>query len=125
LVDVWQVQSEQGSNLMAIESFNGGVVVTGPHIELVRLLSIQGRLGLEMKGIRFRGRSTFAIVKEQFGLKGNNAKVKAAFDKIVEDKKAELAPKTPACDPSLDHLIYDGMGTVGDDGEVRGSVRPT
>ena len=49
-------------------------------IEAFRLLSIKGRLSLELKGMRFRI-NTFAAVKREFGFKGNNKKV---YDQYIE-----------------------------------------
>jgi hypothetical protein len=53
-------------------------VFTGDGIEAFRLASIEGRLKLELAGIKFR-LNTFAAVKRQFGFKGSRAKVLAQF----------------------------------------------
>ena len=54
---------------------------TAPQIEAFRLASIEGRLKLELKGIRmpFGRQSTFAVVKKMFGFKGSRERVLAQF----------------------------------------------
>ena len=59
---------------------------TPEQIAAFRLLSIRGRLKLELKGLRFRGRSTFSIVKAKFGFKGNNAKVLEQFEAMLKER---------------------------------------
>ena len=59
---------------------------TPEQIAAFRLLSIRGRLKLELKGLRFRGRSTFSIVKAEFGFKGNNAKVLEQFEAMLKER---------------------------------------
>jgi len=60
---------------MSIEQLpSGGMVITGEHIELYRLLSLRGRLQLEIKGIRF-SQSTSAALKKLYGWKGNKEKI--------------------------------------------------
>ena len=49
---------------MAVEVTAGGTMVTGEHIEVFRLLALRSRLGLEIKGLGFKGRSTSVIVRE-------------------------------------------------------------
>jgi hypothetical protein len=55
------------------------VISTAPGIEGARLASIEGRLKLELKGIKFRGGSTFTYVKRMFGLKGSRERVLVQF----------------------------------------------
>jgi len=61
------------------------IVITGNAIEGVRLASLEGRLRLELKGIRFRGGSTFAYVKRTWGFKGSRAAVLAQFQQMRRD----------------------------------------
>jgi len=51
------------------------------------MLSLKGALGLEVKGMKRRGRSAYSIVKEEFGLKGNKQRVLEQFTAIVEKMK--------------------------------------
>ena len=63
------------------------MVITGKeNIAKVRLISLRGALRLELRGMKRRGRSAYAIIKEEFNLKGNKQKVYDQFDKIVEEK---------------------------------------
>ena len=72
---------------MPIENVQGATVITGNAISLFRLMSIRGRLKLELKGIKFRGGSTFTVVKKEFNLKGSREKVLEQFEAIVEAAK--------------------------------------
>ena len=59
---------------MAVTKTPGGaVVVTGPHIETVRLLALKGALRLEAAGMRRRGPSALALAREASGLKARTA----------------------------------------------------
>jgi hypothetical protein len=71
---------------------SNGTVITGTGIPYFRLLSLLGRLKIEMKGMKFRGRSTFAIVKEEFNLKGNKQKVFEQFEAIVKEAAKSVEP---------------------------------
>ena len=75
---------------MAIQSTNGATVITGEHINTYRLLTLRMGLKAEMRGMRLtRGRSCFAIVKEEFGLKGNKQKVFEQFEALLEKLKSQ------------------------------------
>jgi hypothetical protein len=56
------------------------MVDTPDGIEAFRLLAIKGRLSIELKGLKFKGGSTFAYVKREFGFKGNKQSV---YDQYV------------------------------------------
>lgn len=60
---------------MAIENFgNGGMVITGEHINHFRMLTLRQGLKAEKIGMRLtRGRSCLSIVKAEFGIKARNA----------------------------------------------------
>lgn len=45
----------------------GGWVATGKSIDYVRLITLRGRLRLEILGIKFRGRPTSVIIRKEFG----------------------------------------------------------
>lgn len=62
------------------------VIDTPEGIEAYRLLAIRGRLKLELKGIRFRGGSTFAYVKREYGFKGRNASVLEQYEQMLREK---------------------------------------
>ena len=69
---------------------DGVIVIDTPEgIEAFRLLSIKGRLKLELMGLKFKrgahGSSTFAYVKRTWGFKGNNQKVYEQYVKMLED----------------------------------------
>lgn len=68
---------------------------TPDKIQFFRLLSLRGRLKLEMKGLRFKGRTTTAaVIKKMFGLPKGCANQKA-MDRIEQEidsmKKANAA----------------------------------
>lgn len=62
-------------------------MITGKeNIENSRLLILRSALRLEVRGMKRRGRSAYAIAKEEFGLKGNKQKVLDALNKIIHEK---------------------------------------
>jgi hypothetical protein len=67
---------------------NGGhMVITGKeNIANFRLITLRGALRLELRGMKRRGRSAYAIIKEEFHLKGSKQKVYDQFDKIVKER---------------------------------------
>jgi len=62
---------------MPIEHGKGGTTITGDSIDFLQLCAIRGAVGLEIKGLKRRGRSAYAIAKETYGLKGNRDAVYA------------------------------------------------
>jgi hypothetical protein len=65
------------------------MVITKPHeIQLFRLLTLRAGLRLEIRGLRVsKGRSCFAIIKQEFGLKGSREEVLEQFSDLIEDSK--------------------------------------
>jgi hypothetical protein len=60
------------------------VTVTTPEgISAARKLTLHKALYLEVLGLRRHGRSAYAIVKSEFGLKGSKPVVFAAFEGIL------------------------------------------
>ena len=53
-------------------------------IALFRIRTLMGALKLETKGMKRRGRSVYAIVKEEFKLKGGKQKVLEDLTSIYE-----------------------------------------
>ena len=75
---------------MSIESDKwGNITVTGNDISIFRLLTLRSGLALEAKtGMRMsRGRSCYAIVKAEYGFKGNKLRVLAQLDAVVDGVK--------------------------------------
>jgi hypothetical protein len=74
---------------MAIEHLAGGsTIITGPHIEVARLLVLRSALSLELKGIRvLRGRTAYTIVKRDCGLKGSRASVLAQLERVIAEAR--------------------------------------
>lgn len=73
------------------------IIDTPEGIEAFRLLSIKGRLSLELKGLKFKrgahGSSTFAYVKREWGFKGNNQKVYEQYVQMLVDKGILQSPE--------------------------------
>ena len=57
---------------------------TPDKINMSRLLSLKGALKLEMVGMKRRGRSAYAIIKDEFGFKGNREKVLNQLQEHIE-----------------------------------------
>ena len=71
---------------------SGAITVEGTEaMKLYRMLTIRSGLSLELKGMRLsRGRSCYSIAKAEFGLRGNKAKVLAAFSKLCDEQNAKV-----------------------------------
>jgi hypothetical protein len=69
-----------------ITQTNGATVITGDGIAYFQLLSIRGRLKLEIAGIRFKGPNTLKSVNAIFG---QNFKTKKAALEFIEEKVVE------------------------------------
>ena len=64
------------------------MIIDNPaHIELYRMMVQKQALKLEMYGMKTRGRSAYALIKEMYGLKGSKQKVLEQFTRIIEDIK--------------------------------------
>lgn len=60
-------------------------ILTGNQIEAGRFLALRQMLKLEMKGMsRSKGRSAYAILKDDYGLRGTRAEVLKQADAIRE-----------------------------------------
>jgi hypothetical protein len=62
---------------------------TPEQIAFFQLAAMKGRLKLEVKGLKFRGRSTYSIAKERYGLKGSRESVLAQLEAMVEEAIAK------------------------------------
>ena len=65
------------------------IAYTPENINFVRMATLKSALKLEIAGLKRRGRSVYAIIKEEFGLTGNKRTVLADFTKLIEQKKDE------------------------------------
>ena len=67
----------------------GGIVIEGKEsINLYRVMALEKMLKLELMGMKHSRGSVFAVVKSEYGLKGNKQKVYDQFKEIVEKAKA-------------------------------------
>jgi len=57
------------------------------HIELYAMQCQKQALKLEIYGMKTRGRSAYALIKEIYKLKGSKQKVLEQFTRIIEDIK--------------------------------------
>jgi len=66
-------------------------MLTGNQIHKARLLALQSGMKLEAKGLRMsRGKTAMAIVKQEFGFKGNRSKIQAQLQTVIDSM-----PNTP------------------------------
>lgn len=66
----------------------GAIVITGPNIHRARFITMVKGLELELQGMRLaRGRTCYAMLKEELGLKGSRIKVLEQCRKIAEQMK--------------------------------------
>jgi len=81
---------------MPIEQTAGGVMITGESIMDYRLATMIIGLKHEIKGRRLtnKGRTCYAMLKTEYGLKGNKEKVlaqaQAIMDEITEGYKVRV-----------------------------------
>jgi len=66
-------------------------IITGSNILRYRLEVLLGGLKLELVGMKRHGRSMYAIIKDEFGLKGNKQKVYDQFKQMVQDVRDGIA----------------------------------
>jgi hypothetical protein len=57
---------------------------TPEQIDAFRLRALRGALKLEILGMKRGGHSVYSIVKEEFGFKGNKAKVLQQLEEYIE-----------------------------------------
>ncbi len=62
-------------------------------INRFRMTVLLNAMTLELKGYKRRGRSCFAIVREEFGLEGTRQKVYEKFTKIVHKEREASVEK--------------------------------
>ena len=64
------------------------MIIDNPnHIELYTMMVQKQALKLEIYGMKTRGKSAYALIKEMYKLKGSKQKVLEQFTKIIEDIK--------------------------------------
>ena len=59
------------------------MIIEKHQVPFARLITLRSALKLELLGMKRRGRSAYAIIKEEFNLKGNKQKVYDQFNQIV------------------------------------------
>jgi hypothetical protein len=65
----------------------GTTIKGSENITLFRLITLKHALKLETLGMKKRGKSAYAIVKEEFNLKGNKQKVIEQLEIIIKESK--------------------------------------
>jgi hypothetical protein len=65
-------------------------VITGAkNIAMYRLLTLRSALKLEIVGLKAsRGRSAYALIKREFGLKGSKQRVLEQFEEYIRQESA-------------------------------------
>jgi len=68
-------------------------MITGKqNIANARVMILRSCLYMETRGMKRRGRSCYAIVKDEFGFKGNKGRVLAQLDSHIERLKNDASP---------------------------------
>ena len=81
------------------------IAYTPENIDFIRMATLKSALKLEIAGLKRRGRSVYAIIKEEFGLTGNKRTVLADFTKLIEQKKDEN-PKNVQKDTEVESTTF-------------------
>ncbi len=69
------------------------VILKEPNqIAMYRLLALKGALKLEIKGLKHSQGSVYALVKKEFGFKGNKQRVLAQLEEHIFDKQQMELP---------------------------------
>ena len=86
---------------MAIQQIEGaGAAITGGHVGLYRLIVLKQALFLEGKGMKMtRGPSAISIARNQYGLKGDRAKLVAQVQALINN----FLPADEEADAGGDH----------------------
>lgn len=63
---------------------SGGTIVTGSALADVRLITLKHALRLELAGLTRRGSSAYAILKREYGYRGDKRTVLAALTADIE-----------------------------------------
>ena len=63
------------------------ILETPEQIAMFRLLSLKSALKLECLGMKRRGQSAYAIVKAEYGFKGNKKSVLEQMEQIIKEVK--------------------------------------
>ena len=58
-------------------------------IDLYALLSLRAALRMEVAGLKGRGKSAYAIAKQELGVKGNKQKVLDQVNQMIQSMKEE------------------------------------
>jgi hypothetical protein len=61
-------------------------------IEYFRLCAIKAAVGLELKGMRKRGRSAYSLAKELYNLQGGRQKVHNLLSAMVREEISKREP---------------------------------
>jgi anion-transporting ArsA/GET3 family ATPase len=63
------------------------IIDTPEGVAAFRLLALRSALSLEVSGLRVsRGRTAYAIVKEEFGLRGGKARVLEQYEDLLRER---------------------------------------
>lgn len=83
------------SNNDRIEHSAGGTGFIGPSaVNIFRMITLAHGLRMEIKGLRMtRGRTCYAIIKSEYGLRGRKQKVLDQFLPLVDEARAKI-PET-------------------------------
>ena len=52
--------------------------------DFMKLLVLKGRLSLELKGMKSKGRTAYSLAKERYNLSGNRQKVLSLLDDMIK-----------------------------------------
>jgi len=63
------------------------ILDTPEQIDMFRFLSLRSALKMECLGMSRRGQSAYAIVKAEYGFKGNKKSVLEQMEKIIKEFK--------------------------------------
>ena len=63
-------------------------------IDLYALLSLRAALRMEVAGLKGRGKTAYAIAKQELGIKGNKQKVLDQVNQMIQSMKTQQQGET-------------------------------
>ena len=85
-------------------------MLTGDDIGKARILTLRQMLKLEIKGLTRHGRSAYAIIKEEFGYKGNKEKVLEQLSAYIDENILPDRKHCPSCGDEINPAAIMAAG---------------
>lgn len=90
---------------------DGFMIVGEENVKKARILTLRSMLKLEVKGLKVsRGRTAYAIIKEEFGFTGNKQKVLEQLSAYINEHILPDNKHCPECGEEINPASMMGRG---------------